>query len=136
VVEKDAAGKDTAPKPSAAKDGGEPNLPGLYAAVQSAIWLIGLAILFATGWWFPGILVLVAISGVTQALLAKMAASEEQKAADKAALAAAARTAAMAVPANCPTCGAAISAASVTWTGPTAAQCPYCKAAIPLKAEL
>jgi hypothetical protein len=136
VAEKDAAAKDTAPKPGAAKDGGEPNLPGLYAAVQSAIWLIGLAILFATGWWFPGILVLVAISGVTQALLAKMAASEEQKATDKAALAAAARTAAMAVPANCPTCGAAISAASVTWTGPTAAQCPYCKAAISLKAEL
>jgi cytochrome c biogenesis protein ResB len=135
MAEKDAAGKETAPKPSADKNGEEPNLPGLYAAVQSAIWLIGLAILFWSDWWFPGILVLVAISGITQALLAKMAASEEQKATDKAALAAAARTAAMAVPPNCPTCGAAISAATVNWTGPAAAQCPYCKAAIPLKSQ-
>jgi cytochrome c biogenesis protein ResB len=133
VAEKDAANKDVAPKNRTDKDDEEPNLPGLYAAVQSAIWLIGLAILFWTGWWFPGILVLVAISGITQALLAKMAASEEQKAADQKALAAAARTAATAVPPNCPTCGAAISASSVSWTGPTTAQCPYCKAAIPLK---
>jgi hypothetical protein len=113
----------------------EPNLRGLYAAVQSAIWLIGLAILFWTGWWFPGILVLVAISGVTQALLASIASREQQKAAEQAALAASARSAAMAVPPNCPTCGAAISAGSVTWTGPTTAQCPYCKAAIPLRTE-
>jgi len=116
-------------------DGEERDLRGLYGAVQSAIWLIGLAILFYTGNWFPGILVLVAISGITQALLASMAKSQEQKKAEQAALAASARTAAMAVPPNCPTCGAAISASSVTWTGPTTAQCPYCKAAIPLKAE-
>jgi hypothetical protein len=107
----------------------EKELPQLYAAVQSGIWLIGLAILFWTGWWFPGILILVAISGITQALLAQMAKRDE----DKATTAAQARTAAMAVPANCPTCGAAISASSVNWTGPTTAQCPYCKAAVPLK---
>ena len=118
------------------KDNGEErDLRGMYGAVQSAIWLIGLAILFYTGNWFPGILVLVAISGITQALLSSMAKNQEQKKAEQAALAASARTAAMAVPPNCPTCGAAISASSVTWTGPTTAQCPYCKAAIPLKAE-
>jgi hypothetical protein len=110
----------------------EPDLRGLYGAVQSAIWLIGLAVLFWTGWWFPGILVLVAISGITQALLAKMAANADQKASEQEATAAAARRAALAVPPNCPTCGAAISAGSVTWTGPSTAQCPYCKAAIPL----
>ena len=117
------------------KNDDEPNLRGLYGAVQSAIWLVGLAILFWTGYWFPGILILVAISGVTQALLASMASRQEQKAAEQAALAASARSAAMAVPPNCPTCGAAISAGSVTWTGPATAQCPYCKAAIPLKTE-
>jgi hypothetical protein len=101
--------------------------------VQSAIWLIGLAVLFWTGWWFPGILILVAISGITQALLAKMAANADQKASEQEATAAAARRAALAVPPNCPTCGAAISAGSVTWTGPSTAQCPYCKAAIPLQ---
>jgi hypothetical protein len=107
----------------------EHNLPQLYAAVQSAIWLIGLALLFWSGWWFPGILVLIAVSGITQALLAQMAKRDEEKAS----VAASARSAAMAVPSNCPTCGAAISANTVTWTGPTTAQCPYCKAAIPLK---
>ena len=117
------------------EDGEEHDLRGLYGAVQSAIWLIGLAILFYTGNWFPGILVLVAISGITQALLSRMAKSQEQKQAEQAAMAASARSAAMAVPPNCPTCGAAISASSVTWTGPATAQCPYCKATIPLKAE-
>ncbi len=106
----------------------ERNLPGIYAAVQSAIWLIGLALLAWTGWWFPGILVLVAISGITQALLKRMATSDEEKAKTIEN----ARAAALAVPANCPTCGAAISASSVTWTTPTTAACPYCKAAIPL----
>ncbi len=113
----------------------ERDLPRLYGAVQSAIWLIGLAILGFSGWWWPGILVLVAISGITQALLANMAASNEQKAAEQAAMASSARASAMAVPSNCPTCGAAISAATVTWSSPTTAQCPYCKAAVPLKVE-
>ena len=61
------------------EDGEERDLRGLYGAVQSAIWLIGLAILFYTGNWFPGILVLVAISGITQALLGSMAKNQEQK---------------------------------------------------------
>lgn len=124
-------------KESTTKDSDEPNLKGLYGAVQSAIWLIGLAILFYTGNWFPGILILAAISGVTQWVLASMAARAEQKAADQAAAAAstaaaaeAARKAVLALPAHCPTCGAAISAAAVTWISPTTAQCPYCKAAI------
>jgi hypothetical protein len=106
----------------------ERELTGLYASVQSAIWLIGLAILFWTGWWFPGILILVAISGITQAALQARARQDEEKGA----VAQQARAAAMAVPATCPTCGAAISASSVNWTGPSTASCPYCKAAIPL----
>ena len=109
----------------------EQDLPQLYGAVQSGIWLIGLAILAWNGWWFPGILVLVAISGITQAALAQLARRNEEKAA----VASSTRSAATAVPANCPTCGAAISASSVNWTGPTTAQCPYCKAAIPLSAQ-
>jgi predicted Zn-ribbon and HTH transcriptional regulator len=123
-------------------DSEERNLPGLYGAVQAGIWLVGLAILAWRGWWFPGILVLVAISGITQAVLQKWAANDEAKAQaakaaeqEKAQIARAAQQAAAAVPANCPTCGAAISAAAVTWTGPTTARCPYCKAAIPLKID-
>ncbi len=106
----------------------EIELPQPWKKVQSAIWLIGLAILFYTGWWMPGILVLVAISGLTQAGLKVLA----DRQAAQAQTAAAARAAALAVPANCPTCGAAINASAVTWTGATTAHCPYCKAAIPL----
>ena len=108
----------------------ERELTGLYAAIQSGIWLIGLAILFYTKNWFPGILILVAISGITQAVLQSFAKRDAQKEE----VAQAARQAALSVPANCPTCGAAINAESVVWTGATTAQCPYCKAAVPLKA--
>lgn len=108
----------------------ERELSGLYAAIQSGIWLIGLAILFYTSNWFPGILILVAISGITQAVLRSFA----KRDAEKEQVAQTARQAALAVPANCPTCGAAISADNVVWTGATTAKCPYCKAAVPLKA--
>ena len=108
----------------------ERELTGLYAAIQSGIWLIGLAILFYTGNWFPGILILVAVSGITQAVLQSFA----KRDAEKEQVAQVARQAALAVPTHCPTCGAAISADSVVWTGATTAQCPYCKAAVPHKA--
>jgi hypothetical protein len=120
----------------------ERNLPGMYGAIQAGIWMVGLAILAWQGWWWPGILILVAISGITQAVLQSRAAKDEAKVLDeqaakqaKAQEAEAARKAAAAVPATCPTCGAAISAATVTWTAPTAARCPYCKAAIPLNID-
>lgn len=106
----------------------EKELGGLYGAVQGAIWLLGIGLLIWTGWWIPGIFILIAISGITQALLMRMAKQDEAKAQ----VADSARQAALAVPPNCPTCGAAISAQAVTWTGPTTAACPYCKAAIPL----
>jgi predicted Zn-ribbon and HTH transcriptional regulator len=109
----------------------ERDLKGIYGAVQSGIWLIGLALLAWQGAWWPGILILVAISGITQAVLQGMA----KRQASVAETANAARAAATAVPPNCPTCGAAINASSVVWSGPTAAQCPYCKSAIPLKSD-
>jgi hypothetical protein len=109
----------------------ERDLKGIYGAVQSGIWLIGLALLAWQGAWWPGILILVAISGITQAVLQGMA----KRQASVAETANAARAAATAVPPNCPTCGAAINASSGVWSGPTAAQCPYCKSAIPLKSD-
>lgn len=113
----------------AEKNEEERELAGLYAAVHSAIWLIGLAVLFYTSNWFPGILILVAISGVAQALLQMLAKQEEAKAQ----AAQQARQAALAVPATCPSCGATINVSSVVWSGIANAHCPYCKAAIPLK---
>ena len=124
-------------------DGDEKDLTGVYGAVQSGIWLVGLAILFWTGDWFPGILILVAISGITQAVLQGMAKQRDQQAqaaeaqrATAEAQRVAQQAAAQSVPANCPTCGAAISASTVVWTTPTTAQCPYCKAAVPLTTKV
>lgn len=41
-------------------------------AVQSAIWMIGLGILFLTGWWWPGIMIVIGISMVAGALAREM----------------------------------------------------------------
>ena len=49
------------------KEDEEPELPFTWKQIQSAIWLIGLAVLFYTDKFWPGILVLVAISGLFQA---------------------------------------------------------------------
>jgi hypothetical protein len=37
--------------------------------MQSAIWLIGLGILFLTRWWWPGILIVIGVSMVVGALV-------------------------------------------------------------------
>lgn len=42
-------------------------------AVQSAVWLIGLGVLFLTGWWWPGILILVGLSLLVGALVRESA---------------------------------------------------------------
>ena len=44
-------------------------LVGPWRSVHAAIWLIGLAVLAIFDWWWPGILVLVAISGLYEAYL-------------------------------------------------------------------
>src|SRR5437763_424813 len=43
--------------------------PGaVYGGLQSFIWLLGLAFLFLTDWWWPGILFIVGISVIVGAL--------------------------------------------------------------------
>ncbi len=41
-------------------------ITGPWHNVQGAIWLIGLAIIAWQGWWWPGILVLVALSMILE----------------------------------------------------------------------
>jgi hypothetical protein len=48
-------------------------------AAQSAIWLIGLGVLFLTGWWWPGILILVGLSMVVSALVRESAPAETER---------------------------------------------------------
>ena len=44
----------------------EDALPVPWQRIQGAIWLLGLAIIALRDWWWPGILVLVALSGLTR----------------------------------------------------------------------
>ena len=92
-----------------------------WKQVQGAIWLIGLAYLFWKGPFFPGILVLVAISGVTQALIQVYVKQQEEKRRQT-------ERRTDWLPAKCPTCGGPLSVETVRWTGPDTADCPYCSA--------
>ncbi len=99
----------------------EPELPMPWQQVQSAIWLIGLAILFWQDWFWPGILVLSAISGLTHALMwwvIKRQAEQRQ----------ATQRRTDWLPSKCPHCGAPLSVSTVQWTGTESADCPYCSA--------
>ncbi len=110
----------------------EQELPPDWKRIHGAIWLIGLAILAWQNWWWPGILVLIAISGLVQAAIqmhlsnqskAQQAASEATSAADSLV-----KERAEWLPSICPNCGAPLSVETVHWTGPATADCPYCKA--------
>ncbi len=108
----------------------EPELPFQWEQVQSAIWLVGIAIIALRGWWWPGMLVLVAISGLTQAAI--VAYLERNKARDEAVIEQKnleeARATALAD--NCPGCGAPLDTKSVIWRSATTASCPYCNRSI------
>lgn len=106
----------------------EIELPYPWQRIQGALWLLGLAVIAWQDWWWPGILVLVAISGLTQAALqlyfsrqeeAKTAVNEQTRLQQE-------RSAWL--PSVCPNCGGPLSVATVHWTGPDTADCPYCKA--------
>lgn len=99
------------------------DLPLPWARIQSAIWLIGLAILFWQDWLWPGVLILAAISGLTQAGIQLYLKRGKERADLEA-------TRAAHLPEICPHCGGPISAASVRWTSPTTATCPYCNSSI------
>ena len=103
-------------------------LPPPWAQIQTAIWLVGLAILAWQSWWWPGILVLVAISGLTQAAIRTFISrgfDEKQLAAEATRLS---KEQAEWLPDLCPNCGGPLSVSSVHWTSSSTADCPYCKA--------
>ena len=105
------------------------NLVGPYRNIHGAIWLIGLAIIAWQGWWWPGILVLVAFSLLFEALLMALAPhafEEEQPLAPPPAavtMPSAPLTPAAPVqehrlellPLNCPKCGGPLRGHEVKW---------------------
>lgn len=117
----------------------KPELTGPWRSIHGAIWLIGLAILFWQGWWWPGILVLVAVSGIAEALIRQYAPDAVEKPAS--AISAAGPAAAPPehrlerLPTTCPSCGGPIRGNEVKWTGSQSADCPFCGVNLPMKKE-
>jgi hypothetical protein len=109
------------PPKEKAKNYKETELPVPWRSVQGAIWLLGLAVLAWQDWWWPGILVLIAISGLVQAGLRLYVSriTEEKQLAERRA---------EWLPSLCPSCGGPLSVTTVNWTGSNTADCPYCKA--------
>jgi hypothetical protein len=104
-------------------DNGKQDLPFAWQKVQGAIWLIGLAILAWQNWWWPGILILVAISSIYQAVVhtyVRRAEEEKEVSHRRETL----------LPENCPNCGSPITVDRVTWVSDTTASCPYCNSSI------
>lgn len=101
------------------KKNNDEELPHFWRQIHAAIWLIGLAFLFWRGNIFPGILVLVAISGVAQA--AMMAYINRQQAGQVLS-----EVRERHLPAHCPNCGGPINAQNVRWVSKRTAVCPYC----------
>ncbi len=125
-------------------------LVGPWRAIHGAVWLIGLAILAWQGWWWPGILVLVAVSTLVEALIqmlvpestgpgsksASMPPPDDQEIDPSQALnRSPVEFRADRLPAVCPQCNAPVNANEVKWRGAHAANCAYCSANLPLKTE-
>jgi hypothetical protein len=139
-------------------------LKGPWQTVHTVIWLIGLAILAWQDWWWPGILVLIAISMVAQVIIQRRVPDafeeevEEEKVVGQAPAAPAMATTAVTaesvgssaaeatapteekhptqrLPSECPKCSAPIRGQEARWTGRESADCPYCGANLPLRQE-
>jgi hypothetical protein len=133
-------------------------LAGPWRNIHAGIWMIGLAILFLKGWWWPGILFLVAFSMVLEGLLKQVAPQafenegQPYPPAPVAPVAPAPRASAPVAPATafatspaaayhpvellpslCPRCGGPVRGHEVKWTGSRSASCAYCGANLPLK---
>lgn len=108
-------------------------LTGPWREIQVGIWLIGLAILFWQGWLWPGILILIAVSGIFEAimrLLIKPAGTAPQPALPAGEIPEISQQTIIPItlPARCSVCGAPASEDTAIWSADKRhATCPYCK---------
>jgi hypothetical protein len=123
---------------------------GPWRTIHGALWLIGLAILAWQDWWWPGILVLVALSVLLEVLLKRIApqdfeeelqpAPEPQQLPEQQPASPATSTPPTPavehrlelLPSECPKCSGPIRGHEVKWTGAQSADCPYCGANLPM----
>jgi hypothetical protein len=139
------------------KNENKKKMVGPWRSVHAAIWLIGIALMISYNWWWPGILVLVAISGIFEALLQRYAPEayiEENPATTTASIPPSSGSIPTGsaihpagpstslpehrlelLPAVCPNCSAPIRTHEIKWTGPQSANCPYCGSNLPMQAS-
>ena len=130
-------------------------LVGPWRSLHAAIWLIGIALMISYDWWWPGILIVVAISGVYEAFLRQYApdayveqsptgpstapeASTRSNPIDIANISSMPPTLSQdhrleLLPSTCPYCNGPIHGHEIKWTGPQSANCPYCGSNLPMK---
>ena len=128
------------------EEGGKSELVGPWRSIHGAVWLIGLAILFWRGWWWPGILILIALSTIVESVIrlavpSATAADDPPRTTPTSNLpmesdqAAGPAHRSDLLPSECPKCGAPARGNEVIWTGPQSADCPYCGANLPMRPE-
>jgi hypothetical protein len=128
------------------KPAGKRKLVGPWRDIHGAIWLIGLGILFWKGWWWPGILILLGLSGILEALIMLYVPRSYEEEIPAGTPPPAAPPVADApvtpapvsehrlelLPSICPMCGGPLRGHEVKWTGPRSADCPYCGSNLPM----
>jgi hypothetical protein len=116
-------------------------LVGGWRSLHAIIWLAGLAVLGWTGWWWPGIFVLIVISIAYEAILRQFAprafeAPEPEAPPFSGPISPpppfVREHQAELLPSTCPNCGGPIRGHEVIWTGPQSADCPYCRINLPM----
>jgi hypothetical protein len=123
-------------------------LVGPWRSLHVVIWLVGIYILASHSWWWPGILIVVAISAIYEGLLQRFApeAFVEETPVESPKSSGTMRVEPAAVmvpnpvqehrlellPQVCPSCNAPIRGHEVKWTGAQSANCPYCGTNLPM----
>lgn len=124
-----------------------PRFSRLWRPFHGAIWLIGLGILFLFGHFWPGILLLIGISMILEAVFRGSASQWPQNpppapmpfppptAPTPAPAPVASIHRVDLLPANCPQCGGPLRSYEVKWTGAQSAACPFCGSNLPMKKQ-
>lgn len=128
-------------------------LVGPWQTFHVVIWVLGLYLLFSNNYFFPGILILLAISALYEALLRRFIPSAFEEVAPETPAVQSGpagipvpepadsplRTPAVPehrlelLPQVCPSCNGPIRGHEVRWTGSQSANCPYCGTNLPMK---